>query len=253
MITSAIALSLLLLPAGRVSGTVLDASGNPTDAVVMVHRGSAVVAQALAKDGKFEIEGLREGAARIEAVTPHAQSEAVKVEVSEKTEVDLVLRARTRVRGWVSTTTGVAVPGASIHVVVPGFFSRAAAATRDRGTFRMTLPGTAVPMTFVVTAPRFPARIIQIPAGYSFDDPIRIVMPSVGGRLRVRFPGEGPMPWVRKSGDPVSLSLLETEPFVVTKGTFAGDVEPGEYTVCIDERCQSAVIAPSSDVLIDLR
>jgi len=89
--------------------------------------------------------------------------------------------------------------------------------------------------------------------GYSLAEPIRIVMPSVGGRLRVLFSKKGPRPTIRKSGEPVALWLLAADPSQLATGVFAEDVEPGEYTVCVEQQCESTVIAPSSEVLIDLR
>jgi len=69
----------------------------------------------------------------------------------------------------------------------------------------------------------------------------------------ILFPTAAQLPTIEHSSDPVSLAYAVEHAYVLGGGAFAGDVEPGTYTVCAQGKCESAVIAPSGDALIDLR
>lgn len=198
MIATALALSLLLLAAGRVSGEV-------------------------ARDARPD----------------------------EKTNGDVVVHPM-KVRGWAVTPDGQALPGAAVRAVAPGYYLLGYALTRNNGSFALSLPSNLTTATFVVVAPRLPARIIDVSVSYSLYTPIRIVVGTAGGRLRILFPKSSPMPTIRKSGDAIPLSLLAEHPYELTKGAFAADIEPGDYTVCLESKCEPAAVTPRSNVLIDL-
>jgi hypothetical protein len=249
------------LPAGRVAGTVTDASGKPSDAIVVVHRGHEMVAQVFAEGGTFDIAGVREGTAQIDARTPTSQSELLTIDVTEKTEVALVLRSQETMRGAVVTRDGNPIAGVILRAASSGFDGIASAVTGSSGKFELALPSTRAAITVIVLAPGHPIRMIQVPAGYSFAEPVRVVAAPIGGRLRVRFPGAPPWPVIRSSGEPVSLSLLLYPPNAagypggLSDEGFAAEVEPGQYTVCIQRpaaACGTRTVVPGGDVLIDL-
>ena len=248
------------LPAGRVAGTVTDGEGKLVDAIVVVHRNGEMVAQTFAEGGTFDVAGIREGPAQIDARTPNTQSELQPIDVTEKTEVDLVIRKRVTMRGVVVSREGNAIAGAILRAVSSGFDGVVNTVTGTSGKFEMSIPSADRAITVIVLAPRHPIRIIQVPAGYSLAEPVRVVAAPIGGRLRIRFPGAPPWPLVTKSGDAVPLSLLLYPPDAsgypggLTEDGFAGDVEPGDYTVCIqrpERRCSTRVVAPGSDVLME--
>lgn len=250
------------LPAGRVTGTVVDASGKPADAIVVVRREDGdMLAQVFAEGGKFEIAGLQKGNARIDALTPETRSELLPVDITEKTEVELVLRRQDKVRGVVVTREGHPLAGAIVRAVSSGFSSIGDAVTGSSGRFEMSLPSTKAPITFLLLAPRSPIRMISVPAGYSFTEPIRIVAAPVGGRLRVKFRGAPPWPMIRSSGEPVPLAFLLYPPDATGRPGglsgegFVADVEPGDYTVCAQipaPVCGTQRVIPAGDVLIDV-
>jgi hypothetical protein len=250
------------LPDGRVSGTVVDASGKPAEAIVVVRRESGdMLAQIFAEGGTFEIAGLPRGSAQIDARTPDTRSELLSIDIGAKTEVELTLRRQENVRGLVVTREGYPVAGAIVRALSSGFSSVESAVTGSSGRFEMSLPSTKAPITFLLLAPRSPIRMMQVPAGYSFAEPIRIVAAPVGGRLRVKFHGAPPWPTIRTSGDPVPLVFLLYPPDAsgfpggLTKEGFIADVEPGEYTVCAPMPfpvCGTQRVIPSGDALIDV-
>jgi hypothetical protein len=251
------------LPAGHVAGTVTDAAGKLTDAIVVIHRNNEMVAQTFAEGGTFDIAGVREGAAHIDARTPSSQSELQSIDITEKTDVDLVVRKRLMVRGTVVSREGHPIAGAILRAVSSGFDGLVSTVTGGSGKFEMSIPSTDRSITFLVLAPSHPIRMIQIPVGYSLAEPVRVVAAPIGGRLRIRFSGGAP-PWptIMKSGDTVSIDLLLYPPDAsgypggLGKDGFDLQIEPGEYTVCVqrpERRCSTSVLEPGSEILLDLR
>lgn len=250
------------LPEGRVTGTVVDAAGKPAQAIVVVRQEDGdMLAQVFAEGGAFEIVGLRKGAAKIDALTPDARSALLPIDIGEKTEVELVLGRQETIRGIVVTREGYPIAGAIVRALSGGFSSVQSVVTGSNGRFEMSLPSTTAAMTFLLLAPQSPIRMIQVPAGYSFAEPIRIVAAPIGGRLRVKFRGAPPWPLIRSSGDPVPLVHLFYPPDTsgypggLSEDGFAADVEPGEYTVCAQVPvpvCGTQRVIPAGNALIDV-
>jgi hypothetical protein len=110
------------LPAGVMTGRVVDASDKPIRAEIEILRENKSIAQGASNDeGMFEIHGIEPGSALIRAyLINRGESDPIAVDITETTpEAKLVLRERVEVNGVVTGPDGNGLAGAIVRFVLP--------------------------------------------------------------------------------------------------------------------------------------
>jgi protocatechuate 3,4-dioxygenase beta subunit len=150
-------LEVVLEPAGRIAGTVVDESGRPVEGATVVIRepeavlpgipGGRLVGGARADtEGRFAAEGLPPGRFRLQvAGTGYVSAEAGPFELAAgeaREGVEVVLRRGAALEGRITGPTGEPVAGADVRIVPHGG-ERGAAPARSDGEGRYRLEGIA--------------------------------------------------------------------------------------------------------------
>jgi hypothetical protein len=229
-------------------------SGEPVrDAIVHATPiGSTSVTQALSReDGTFEIAGLPEGAAHVEAQARgglHGGPEIVSLaEQGPPAEVTLVLREMVAFVGRVINPQGLPVPGAEITAFSADDLMRSGAheVTNERGLFLLKLPAATTAARITVDAPGFALRVLQ--AAVRKEEVLDIPVHQDGGLLVLEFPAPDsadPQPTERElylvhggsllNRGALALRAQSREGGSVEPGRIvAPDLEAGDYSWCL--------------------
>lgn len=241
------------LPDTRLFGEVVDESGNPVARAIVnvsVPEGDET---SIRKDvdnpgGRFEIYGLPEGEAVLQAEAGRRQSDPAHVLVEDDLEpplLRLVVRDNLQIRGRVVDEHGAGVPGAlltprglqQLHFWIPQATSGA------DGSFLLHLPPNESEILLNVQAPGHALRMLRVPI--RTDQDLVVPVASGGGTLTVHLPAPG------APGEDPSLDL-----FLLHGGVHLGlgsarswaaragrpsldparvdipDLEPGAYELC---------------------
>lgn len=241
----------LTVPAARISGVVLEASGKPAARAtvnVLNNDGSADVkqVQVRAEDGGFELIGLTPGDYTIDAEGTEGRRSAtsvVSVGEDNVTSVRLTLADGLRMRGRVISEDGTGVSGAQVYAISveapPPFWLPTRTSTT--GEFEILLPDQTRNVNVFVIAPGFSFRAFRPPL--QTDQQLMILMRQNGGALDLVTPSwdssNARVPYLIHNGTALPLMFLASARLVsVTKHdadslrTAAPLFEPGGYGLC---------------------
>ena len=250
----------VVLPGGRIAGRVVDEQGNGIVAGLLVtHRGGFPYQGKSDEKGTFELLGVEETSMRIQAMTPEGESDAVEVVPSDEPQpLTLVVAARRKVEGWLTTAAGHPIAGAKvIHRVQAG--PTAPVPTAPNGRFRLEVSRATAALDLAIIAPGLPMKLTSVPLSGARPS-VHIVVGEVGGRLIVALPrgSSGSWPTLRQGTIEVPLTWLLQPAYsggaprnLMAEG-LALDLEPGAYTVCSPaRRCTSVAVHAGSTVRVD--
>jgi hypothetical protein len=206
-----------------IRGRVSDSAGRPLkDAVVSAVRDGAppeesgFLVASTDTDGRYAIQGLREGSYRVTATAAGFRigvAYPVTIEVgSSHSDIDFSLDGGDTFRGVVVDPFDRGLGGAAVVAAPSGSVSSWGAATAEtdvNGTFQLTAP-TDGPIDVTALARGWaPARVMGVLPSVGDDAPPLILRAGRGGRLRIQVVGEDGAP---RSG--VSLSIRAVPPFL---------------------------------------
>ncbi|HYC93298.1 MAG TPA: carboxypeptidase-like regulatory domain-containing protein [Thermoanaerobaculia bacterium] len=247
------------LPGGVIRGKVTDEQGRPAPALVHVlHDGLPRTSVTADDSGEFELIGLDEGAAMLEARHAKKETGLVPVSVSRSTApVTLVLKRQVTVEGWVSTPSGHPIGGAAVRLFGPQLSNVRETVTSPGGRFTMPLPGSVSSVGMAVVAPGLPAVVTTVPVVE--DERVDVVVPGSGGRLLLRGLTSR-RPWLAHEQTIVSLGLLfqpsygGQSPNLMSEGIELL-LAPGQYLLCptraISDRCTRHWVSAGARVVVD--
>ena len=249
------------LPGGRIAGRVVDESGKPVTASVIVTR-EGVIADVLAEQGSFELIGIDSGPAMIQAGTEDAHSGAVPISVDDHASpLTLVLRPMRKMEGSLLAPSGSPVAGALVRYWTPNAPFLGEVVTSPTGRFSFELEPNAPAVTLAIVAPGFPAKLTSVLVPDK-GNKLEVVLGRAGGRLVIPIRDRTP-PWpsIARDGAQAILPYLVpprpsggTPPWLTREG-YAIDIEPGEYTICatrdLSDACVRQVVVPGATVVVD--
>ncbi len=226
------------LEAGRVTGRVVDDTGKSVMAIVYVHEEGRpfITHERTADDGTFELIGLPVGEVKLHAAKGNQDSGLISHRVSESDDepVTLVLRRKPSVRGWVVTSSGRAVAGATIR-----YWSDAVGGERERvtgpdGEFDLPVLPSDIEITVVVVAPPLPVKIVKLVVD---GEPKELVLDRSSGTLFIKARSNLGIFLRRGSATAPLPSVLSPKPRGMwapewTPRGYALSLEPGNYLVC---------------------
>jgi hypothetical protein len=250
---------------GRLSGTVVDADGNPVpNAEVIVATASLGRTHIADNEGRFRIRGV-EGTVALSARSPVTadESSVVKIDVNagqNNADIKLQLNSRRSIKGRV-VSDGQPVPGASV-AAYPSAGGRVMRATTDlEGKFEFALPDEQV-ASFLVAAAGRSLSAFQAPIT---REPITLTLDPVGGDVVIHYPPAASRVTIYQNG--VQLGMYELsawseahgKAFVTGSDTLSvPSLARGPLRACAQvagqpEYCKDALIVPRGATTIDLR
>ena len=249
------------LPAGRIEGVLVDAKGQPATGAVTVMRERHQAANGLtADDGRFAIEHLDPGEYTIEA-TGHAgfaAPVAIAVSDDEPVKVRLSLRPTPRLSGIVTGPSGRPLSGAVVRVFEPDTTRFNDAIADVEGRFTMTMRTTGM-IDAIILAPPTPVIARRFAPSQWLEQEIAIAVPPTSASLRLLLRMTPPWPVLTSAdGAARSLRLYLMPNFGSTAGlhefidgAVQFTIEPGAYTVCLADRCESIVLHPGATATVN--
>jgi hypothetical protein len=226
------------LGGSSVEGSVLDQSGKPVAAGVLLFRNrSLIVSTRTASDGRYRIVGLEKGPVELVANAGKATSGNVSATLpdDDKTSVDLTVTPSRTVTGRVRDAAGNPVIGANLFYV-SGSYPQQAASGLD-GDFVLTWPGSSPEGAILVVAPGLPRKLISYELQPDTQN-LEITLGTAAAILRINLKTAPPWPSVTGDGRNFFLLLnffsprIGGPPLEFQRGGYEIEVEPGTYTVC---------------------
>jgi hypothetical protein len=245
----------IVLPGGRIRGTVVTQDGTTVKAAVhVVKDGTLAAQQTTSVDGKFDFIGLAEGAYAVSAeadagATPHAVE--TRLAANDTKDLKLALEPYRTVRGVVRTPGGQPGSGAIMRISTDGGVSWSDLVVGVQGEFEYAFPGGLNEVVLVVLTNAYPAAMMRIGLGAGAQAPVVINLLPYGGELFV----EPARAYVIRQNVAVPLfafhlpNSLGVAPRV--------HLEAGSYMVCrdvrVDDDCRRVLIAPGTTTTVDFR
>lgn len=245
----------IVLPGGRIRGSVVTQDGTPVKAAVHVVKDGAPVAQQItADDGKFDFIGLTEATYAITAESDDGASPRpleTRVGEDETTDVKIAIEPYRAVRGTVHTPSGQPASGAIVRISTDGGLLWTDLVVGVQGSFDYVVPGGVNDVQLVVVTYSYPAAMLRFALGNVPHAPLIINLLPLGGTLRV---------------DPDRAYILRQN-VVVPRNTFylpsslglmpRAHLELGSFSVCrqpqVDGDCRRVFIAPGTSTTVSLR
>ncbi len=235
------------IPGGRLTGIVVDPTGKSSKAAVHVIKHGRMIAQQVTKDdGRFDLVGVEEGSLDIDAqtetgTTPKAVT--VTMEKDATREVRLTTRPYSVVSGYVMTPRGMPASGAVIKVSPDGGTSWTHTIADVEGFFRYYVGSETQNVALIILTYMYPAAIRTVTVG----EPRRIVLPQVGGLLRL---GAKPSGVISSRGVTAPWQVFLFPQPMRFDGNFY--VESGLYTLCDSissplDQCRTLDVRPGTD------
>lgn len=241
----------IVLPGTTVTGRAVneDGSGEPYAIVTLRSADAAVFEQADTQaDGTFVLFGFEPGTYRVRAESFKRTSGIVNVEATEgvTAPVQLVLRDEVIVRGKIQSrhTSGVEANLTALQRGTRTDFIPTANSDA-RGLFELRLPPETRIFDVLVQAPGFATAAGRIVV--EDDKFLTITLDQNGGTLSMEFPA-GTDPVLRHDGAEfrarwfATVTGGTTETTDRTERATLANLEPGEYTLCLENRCRSGVV-----------
>lgn len=207
----------IVIPNTRISGEVVDESGKPvpkaTVSALRSDREGRLSRIATGPEGRFDFQGLPEGAFSLHAQEGDRESETRPLLLAEEeaqSDLKLVLRSSRKISGQVVSSTG-AVPGAQLFAYWAysglGGSSGQQAQSGPDGRFQFQAAGNPPSVSLLVMAP-----------GYAFHMESALLLPgqdlevqleATGGELTLELDGASPVPVLVKDGTFLPLQMLD--------------------------------------------
>ncbi len=245
----------LVLPGGRIQGTVV-MQGQPARAAVhLASRDGSPVAQVVTgDDGSFDMVGLKAGdfaadAEGQEGMTPHPLQ--ISLAQNESRHVELALEPYKVIRCLILTPTGNPASGVVVRFSADaGLGGWTSVVTGVDGRFEQHVSSTTVSATLFIISGSFPVAIRRVGAD-GVESTISLQMN--GGRVTVS--SGHPYATVFAAGGAAPLNALYAGAMPAANGDFlAADLEPGAYSICpsgrYDEQCKRVNMVPGASVAI---
>lgn len=256
----------IALPAGQITGTVVDDQGKPVQAAtVSVMRDNRTEAAIATDDeGAFHLIGVDPGGVVLRAESRSAQSLDTPYTIFEDNvpNVRLVLRHLVKVKVWIATADGRGVPGAMIRYLVAESPDVRPAVTDESGRATLEVPGGASIVTALIMPAGYPIHIAAFPI--TSDEAMqRITIGTQAAFLNVLTSRGVLPPTIQVPGSkPLALNMLVYPrsgagiPRGIGSGGFALELDPGSYTLCIPRQkleCQTLSLTAGTQRTIDAR
>jgi hypothetical protein len=245
----------IVLPGGRIRGTVVTQGGAPVRAAVHVVRdGELIAQQTTSADGKFDFIGLKEAAYAVSAEADDGVAPAptqTRLAKDQTTDLKIVIEPYRVVRGTVQTPGGQPASGAIVRSSTDGGWSWSDQVAGVRGDFEYFLPAGTSDLELVVVSYSYPTAMLRIAVGNTAQRPLSIRLLPLGGSLRV----DPDRAFVIRQDVVVPLNAFYLPRSL---GVVSGaHLEPGSYAVCkqqrIDDECQRVLIAPGTSTTVSFR
>jgi len=240
----------IVLPNGRISGTVVTADGAPVaGATVKAMTNDSWAGQSdTNQTGRFVLQGLPDGQYRVEASSPDAVSEAVVVNTSASSDPDvrILLHPLTKRRIRITSAEGPIPGAAAIFVPIDaplgdrvGLATYAAAAD---GVITLDAPKGTRQLGFFAVTEGYPIRIGLVSLPHN-DDVLDIPLGHDAGTLQISgLPDplslmadpDRPVPYIFHNGFWGRVSMFSSAPGAAREPTrlTLREVDPGPYSVC---------------------
>lgn len=245
----------IVLPGGRIGGTVVKQDGMAVKAAVHVVKAGALVAQqTTTADGKFDFIGLAEGPYAVSAeaevgATPRPVETSLRE--NDAREMKLVVEPYRIVRGRVRTPGGQPASGAVMRISKDGGVSWSDLVLSLQGEFEYAFPGGQNEVDLVVLTNAYPAAMMRVSLGAAAQAPLVINLLPYGGELQV----EPARVYVVRHDTAVPLFVFHLPNSL--GGAPRVHLEPGSYMVCreprVDDECRRVLIAPGTTTTVDFR
>lgn len=245
----------IVLPGGRIRGTVVTQVGAPVKAAVHVVRdGELIAQQATSADGKFDFIGLREATYAVSAEADDGAAPAptqTRLAKDQTSDLKIVIEPYRLVRGTVQTPGGQPASGAIVRSSTDGGWSWSDQVAGVRGDFEYFLPAGITDLELVVVSYSYPTAMLRVAVGNTRQRPLSINLLALGGSLRV----DPDRAFIIRQDVVVPLNVFYMPRSL---GVVAGaHLEPGSYAVCkqqrIDDECQRVLIAPGTSTTVSFR
>lgn len=251
----------LRLPRTAVFGSVTQSDGTPVGYAVVNVRGTAgdVDQVSTEKDGTFQISGMPPGSYEIVAESFLMNSDVVRYDIREDDNppLRLIVRDVQQVKGRVVTAAGVPVIGAQIGAL-PVNASKVGAGfetSNEHGAFVMQIRPDVSVMDILIAPPGFATVMgrTQVRA----DRYMEVTVDQHGGSLIAELP-PGRDGLVTHEGATWSLYLVawaasgSDEKSEASRRITIPSLHPGEYTVCVSDRCKSGYVPPHGTLRLSL-
>lgn len=253
----------LELPAGRVHGVVVDATGQAVDARVRVWRNRRVEGSGRFTDGSFDFSGLTKGEVELWADAREGESGLIPHTIggAEDEPVEIVVAKRRTVRGVVLSPEGLPIAGAQIVWMDPYYIE--SVVTGPRGQFKIDLGPSDTHIDVGVVAIGYPLKVLRLDARSEETQRVRLTavagqmfLPMITGR-------DGPFPYIIAPGlRALPLGAMRGDtlppppglPVRIVRGGYLVDAEPGAYSICANirlEHCHSLTLHAGARETID--
>lgn len=254
----------LVIPRTVVLGSVVRPDGKPVSHAIITILGNGRDSDQVfaADDATFQISGLSSGSYRITAEGFMMTSDVVTYQVRDEDNPDLrlVVRDVQKVEGRVITPAGVPVIGASI-AALPGdaaFTGIGFERTNDSGRFLLQLPAGASVMDLLIIPPGFATVLARTPVRPGKF--MEVTVDQHGGALSADIPGGGSPVMMRAEGGaiwPFASLARSAHGSVAVSGarehvTVPG-LRPGQYSICIVDRCVTGYVPPHGSLELSLQ
>jgi hypothetical protein len=255
------------VPAGVVSGKVVDETGAPVAAYVQILPGGGrwPMSTTAAKDGTFRLIGVDRGDIVLNArALPIGESGPVPQTVGDGTSepVTLTLHPRREFTLWVVSPSGQPVAGAVVRFN-DGHYSREEV-TGPGGDVHYAVPRGIDSLDVIVAAAGFPIRMMNLRIADDMDPNPQAVLGGTSALLVAKIAGAPPWPALRPMQGNVNSHLLP-ELFASPMGgpsfpnrTARGyefELDPGNYLLCPEarspEKCFQKTLAPGTETIVD--
>jgi hypothetical protein len=249
----------ITVPAGRVRGAVVDASGAPARASIVVFDADVrhVIATTSTDDaGRFDLAGLKPEDIQLSAENSQGESGFVAHTVVEDDdrEVTLTLRSKRVFHGRILAPSSAPIAGAIVRYTLNGL--RHDLVTGPEGDFRVKT-ATVEPLRLAILAAGFPVKLMTVT---TFNDDVQpIMLGPAAALLHIRFQQ---MPYITHGGAMTRLDalLFPTDggppPEYVDDGLLI-ELDPGLYLICpasaVSPDCVQRMLAAGAREQVDLR
>ncbi len=255
------------IPAGVVSGKVVDETGVPVAAYVQILPGGGrwPMSTTAAEDGTFRLVGVDRGDIVLNArALPIGESGPVPQTVGDGTSepVTLTLHPRREFNLWVVSPSSQPVAGAVVRFN-DGHYSREEV-TGPGGDVHYAVPRGVDSLDVIVAAAGFPIRMMNLRIADDMESNPQVVLGTVSALLVAKIAGAPPWPGLRPMQGNVNLHYIP-ELFASPMGgpSFANrtargyefELDPGTYLLCPEprspEKCFQRTLAQGTETIVD--
>ncbi|HKR63103.1 MAG TPA: carboxypeptidase-like regulatory domain-containing protein [Thermoanaerobaculia bacterium] len=256
----------ITIPRTLLTGSVVQENGTPERyPIVHVTNADSSVREHISgrADGTFDVIGLAPGTYRVFAEGFLSESERAEVVVGEEDtpSIRLVMKNSLQIPGRV-VVGGAPVIGASVDAIARPFQgAHDHRQTNESGAFLLVFPRGTEAIDIVVKAPGLPLTLRR--AELKTLRRVDVAIDPRGGALTLDVPRTTQAVSISHQGATTSFGIavvthLDSDAVVSDAGeervwiTFPR-VEPGDYTLCVEEQCVSGFVVPAGSATLTIR